>query len=419
MESGSEFEDYFRVFRDIIRLMHSMTNLQEVLEFVVIKITEVLNAKGALLRLLNKETNHFEVRSTCGIGKRYLAKGPVTSEKVMQGPVREGKIHIISDIWHAPRVEYPQQAWDEGIRMMLDVPLSINGEMMGVIRIYLAEPRRFSEAQLDFLITVAEQCACIIERVRLMENQQIQYNHLATQLEKMTSLGRMAAGIAHEINNPLAGILLYSSNLIKKVPHEGPHREGLDIIIRETQRCKGIIQGLLEFSRDNKPQKEISGINSIMEKALGILDNEFRLHRIRIEKNLSDDIPDMLIDENQVEQVFINILMNALQAVDDDDGTIRIQTRVDPDKHVIRVEIADNGCGIGAGHINKIFDPFFTTKSNGTGLGLSVSYGIVRNHGGDIQVASEIGKGTQIVLEFPMVNSGRQTKKVHALNDAL
>ena len=389
--------------------MHSSTSLQEVLNVVVTKSSDVLNAKGALLRIFNEETNQFDVRAACGLGERYLSKGPVTTEKMMHDPTALHKVQIITDIWHAPRVEYPQQAWDEGIRMIADVPLAVKEQMVGLIRIYLTQQREFEKDELDFIITVAEQCACIIERVQLMESQQARFTHLATQMEKLSSLGRMAAGIAHEINNPLAGILLYSSNLSKKVPSGGPLEEGLKIIIKETQRCKTIIQGLLEFARDREPQKISANINDIMETALGIVDNEFRLRHVRIEKQLAQDMVKTLLDENQIEQVFINLLLNAVHAVEEN-GRVAVQSVVDPAQKIIQVEIVDNGCGISADDIKNIFDPFFSTKTNGTGLGLSVSYGIIQNHQGDIRVFSEPGRGTRFMIEVPILveNSDRQ-----------
>lgn len=400
MTSSTKFEGFFHVFRDIIRAMHSVTNLQEVIDVVVTRSAGVLNAKGALIRILNRETNLFEVRAAFGLGERYLSKGPVTTEKLLAAPSELNKVHIITDLWHDPRVEYPQEKWDEGIRMMVDVSLAIDEHMVGLIRIYLTEQREFSDDELDFIKTVAMQCACVIERVKHMENQESHFTHLATQVDKLSSLGRMAAGIAHEINNPLAGILLYSSNLSKKVPSGGALEEGLKIIIKETQRCKTIIQGLLEFARDKKPQKVMTNINDIIESALGILYNEFHLQHVRIEKNLSKDIEKLFLDENQIEQVFINLLLNALHAVDDS-GLITVQSAMDAERNSIHVEVADNGCGIAAGDIKNIFEPFFSTKANGTGLGLAVSYGIIRNHQGDLRVFSEPGQGTRFVIKLP------------------
>ena len=401
MTSSTKFESYFHVFRDIIRAMHSSTSLQEVLQVVVTKSADVLNAQGALLRILNKETNQFDVRAAWGVGERYLSKGPVTTEKLLSDSRELHKVKIITDIWHAPRVEYPQEAWHEGIRMMVDVPLAVREQMIGLIRIYLPQRREFSDDELDFIITVAEQCACIIERVQLMENQQAQFDHLATQMEKMSSLGRMAAGIAHEINNPLAGILLYSSNMRKKVPQGGPLEEGLNIIIKETQRCKTIIQGLLEFARDREPQKVPADINAIMETALGILDNEFRLRHVGLELQLAENMVKTLLDENQIEQVFINLLLNAIHAVEEN-GRVTIQTAVDSENNKVQVEITDNGCGIAADDIEKIFEPFYSTRAKGTGLGLAVSYGIVKNHQGDIRVYSVPGETTRFTIELPI-----------------
>ena len=382
--------------------MHSSTSLKEVLDVVVNKSVGVLNAKGSLLRILNKETNQFEVRAACGLGERYLSKGPVTTEKLLPNPTELHKVQIITDIWHAPRVEYPQQAWDEGIRMMVDVPLSVKDQMIGLIRIYLTQVREFSEDELDFIITVAEQCACIIERVQLMENQQAQFTHLATQMEKLSSLGRMAAGIAHEINNPLTGILLYSSNMCKKVPQGGSLEENLNIIIRETQRCKTIIKGLLEFARDGEPQKALVNINDIMGNALSIVSNQFHLRHVHVEKQLAEDMEKTLLDISQIEQVFVNLLLNSLHAVKEN-GRITVHSTVDRAQNRIEVEVADNGCGISPDAIEKIFDPFYSTRTDGIGLGLSVSYGIVQNHQGDIQVFSEPGRYTRFKIALPIL----------------
>jgi two-component system, NtrC family, sensor kinase len=400
MTPTKESENYFHVIRDVIRAMHAVTDLQEVLDIVVTKTTTALRAKGALLRILNDKNNQFEVRAACGLGERYLQKGPVSTSTLMNTLSELNKISFITDIWHAPRVEYPRETWEEGIRMMIDMPLGID-KPMGLIRIYFTEQRTFSDDELDIIKTLAMHCACVIKRVQLMENQQSQFDHLATQMEKRSSLGRMAAGIAHEINNPLTGILLYSSNLSKKVEKGSRLEEGLNIIIKETQRCKTIIQGLLEFSREQEPEMASADINHIMESALGIVENEFHLRQVRIIKELAKDMIHTFLDENQIEQVFINLLLNALQAVDDR-GLVTIKSGVLKETGRVYVEVADNGCGITAENLKKIFEPFFSTKGDGTGLGLAVSYGIVENHKGNIRVFSEPDQGTRFVVEFPI-----------------
>ena len=239
-----------------------------------------------------------------------------------------------------------------------------------------------------------------------------QYEQLVKHTEKMSSLGRMASGIAHEINNPLGGILLYSSNLIKKVPDQSQLKEGLEVIISETTRCKSIIQGLLEFARDRELQKVATDINTIVKKSLKILKNEFYLHHITVDLELSEDLVPAYLDENQIEQVLINILINAVHAIDKN-GTITVKTSTDSKRDELTIVVTDSGCGIAQGQIDKIFDPFFSTKSSGTGLGLAVSYGIINNHQGNIKVASRPGRGSSFTITLPtMIANGKEAREL-------
>ena len=220
----------------------------------------------------------------------------------------------------------------------------------------------------------------------------------------------MAAGIAHEINNPLAGILLYSTNLSKKLPNDRVLKEGMDIIIHETIRCKSIIQELLEFSREKEPKKSLTNINDIINRSLNILENEFLLHHVTVNNDLSGKLPDTYLDSNQMEQVFVNLLLNAIEAIQEK-GVITIKSREDPSRMQERVEITDTGCGISPEDIDRIFEPFFSTKPKGTGLGLAVSYGIVQNHQGDIEVFSQPGMGTRFTIKIPMIKANSSPNK--------
>lgn len=327
-------------------------------------------------------------------------RGRYRPKKILSDLKGTDQVVMIEDIWHDPRVQYRKEAWDEGVRMMLDIPLTLDDRVVGRLRIYLGEPREFTDEEKSFMVYITEQCACAIHKVRFIENQRAQYDQLALQTEKLSALGRMAAGIAHEINNPLAGILLFSSNLSKKVPPEGPLREGLDVIVRETVRCKSIIQELLEFSRDRKPQMVLTDINEVIEKAVSILDNEFRLKHLKLEIILSPQMEKISLDGNQMEQVVVNILINAVQATPEN-GIITVKSSWLPDPRVARIHIADTGCGISTENLPKVFEPFFSTKEKGTGLGLAVSYGIVKGHGGQIRVSSHEGKGAEFTIDLP------------------
>ena len=251
--------------------------------------------------------------------------------------------------------------------MILDIPLSLGNHVVGILRIYFSEKREITEDEKDFMVAVAQQCSGAIDKARLIEAQQTRYDKLILQTEKMSSLGRMAAGIAHEINNPLAGILLYSSNMVKKVPQEGPLKEGLDIIVHETIRCRGIIQELLDFSRESEPKKTLANINDVIGKALNILENEFRLNRITVDTDLSEAMVSSFLDENQMEQVFVNLLINAVEAMDKG-GCIRIKTRRGPEGKCMKIEFEDNGCGLPKEELDQIFEPFFPQNQKGPAL---------------------------------------------------
>jgi signal transduction histidine kinase len=401
MERADRIEIFYNAFREMSKIMHASTDVEEVLELAVWKASEILEARGALLRLLNLETQELELSAAYGLSDEYLSKGPVTRSNIITDHYSRKKAIIIDDIDNDPRVQYPQAALKEGIRMFLDLPLRLQDGIAGILRIFFETLRDFSDLEIDFTISLAEMCSCAIGKARLIEAQKCQYDQLALQTEKLTALGRMAAGIAHEINNPLAGILLYSSNLVKKA-QPGPIKEGMEIIMQETQRCKIIIQDLLEFARDREAQKTLVNINTIIEKSLSILDNEFRLRHIQLEKDLGEDIKASLIDGHQLEQVFVNLLLNAVQAIDRD-GIITIRSCMETKQKSLIVEIEDTGCGIPEESMDKIFEPFFSTKKEGSGLGLAVSFGIIRIHQGHIDVDSEAGKGARFRIDLPIV----------------
>ena len=400
-QTPNNLEVFYNTFREISKAVHSSTDLKEVLDLAVWKATEALGAKGAILRILNLDTDELELSAAYNLSESYLAKGPVTQKNLITDLYRQSRVIVIEDIQHDPRIHYPQEAAREGIRMVLDTSLSFRNHIAGILRIYFAEVRAVSDGERDFLVSLTDQCALAIEKNRLIEAQKSKFDLLALQTEKLSALGRMAAGIAHEINNPLAGILLFSSNLFKKVPEEGPLKEGLGIIMRETQRCKFIIQELLEFARDKEPRKTPASIVTILQKSLNILENEFRLRHIRVEKDLTPDLPEGCIDANQLEQVFVNLLLNAVQAIDDN-GTITIRSHTNPTRREIVVDVIDTGCGIPPEHLSQIFEPFFSTKKNGSGLGLAVSFGIIKNHQGRLEVSSRPGRGSHFTVRLPL-----------------
>ncbi len=239
-------------------------------------------------------------------------------------------------------------------------------------------------------------------RPRLQMEKKLQETHVQlVSSEKMASLGKLAAGIAHEINNPLGGILIYSSLLMEDLSGEDPKRGDLARIVQEAGRCKEIVKSLLEFARQTELRMEPTDINRAIMEGLFFLENQALFHNIRIIKKLDPFLPFVKGNAGQLKQVFMNIIVNAAEAIHGS-GTLTITTSAGDRKSVF-VEFTDTGEGIPEENLTRIFDPFFTTKDvgKGTGLGLATSYGIVEEHGGKISVRSKFGEGTTFTIELP------------------
>jgi two-component system NtrC family sensor kinase len=217
-------------------------------------------------------------------------------------------------------------------------------------------------------------------------------------------LGQLAAGVAHEINNPLGTISIYAQMVLDELGTDNDScRESLKVVMKQTNRAGRIVKDLLEFARQSEPEMRILNVNNILRKAIAITTHPAELQNIRIATNLSRDLPDIQADSDKLEQVFVNIIINAIHSMPEG-GELNVTTRITDDSKGIEIEISDTGCGIPEEHLSKLFDPFFSTKSigEGTGLGLSVSLGIVQRHNGTIEVKSKAGEGSVFIIRFPI-----------------
>jgi len=222
------------------------------------------------------------------------------------------------------------------------------------------------------------------------------------QSEKLASLGRLASGIAHEINNPLTGILTYSSMLLEDF-RDTEFEEDLQTIVDETMRCRKIVKGILDFARETKLEKEKFNVNDALKQAISLLERHYNFHNIDIVLNLDENVPEIMLDLNLMRSVFNNLAVNASDAMPEG-GKLMISTRFSPKSHLISIDFTDTGIGIPPENLSKIFDPFFTTKEpgKGTGLGMAVTYGIIKRHNGTINISSQPGIGTTVTIELPM-----------------
>ena len=236
------------------------------------------------------------------------------------------------------------------------------------------------------------------ERERSLKSAQL----ALVQSEKMAAVGTLSAGLAHEVKNPLSAVLGYAQLSKRKLSQPDVIKEHLDTIESETRRCNEIIGNLMQFSRQEKGEFEDININSVVEKSVDIVDHQLGLKNVHISKSLGEDIPQIIGNANQLQQVLMNLAINAQQAMEPGGGKVDVETSCDSE--YVYIAVSDNGPGIPEDVADKIFEPFYTTKKagEGTGLGLSVTYGIIHDHKGDIRVEKSDSGGARFVIQLPL-----------------
>jgi len=221
--------------------------------------------------------------------------------------------------------------------------------------------------------------------------------------ERLALIGQLSANVAHEINNPLQGIVTYASLALERQTFDEKSRSNIQKIVTQANRCRDIIRGLLDFSRHKNPDKALCNINTLLTGCISLIENQAIFHNIEITSNLDPSLPMIIVDPSQVERVFLNLIINAAEAMEGS-GKLTITTTMNAKTRCIDVDVKDTGPGITDENLEKIFDPFFTTKEtgHGVGLGLAISHGIVNEHGGSLTVETELGKGTTFTVSLPL-----------------
>jgi two-component system NtrC family sensor kinase len=223
------------------------------------------------------------------------------------------------------------------------------------------------------------------------------------QQDKMASIGRLAAGVAHEINNPLTTILTSAMLIQEDTDPADPNYQELQTIADETLRCRKIVSSLLDFARQSKPVKKRHNLNDVVKECVVLTRKQAAFNDVTLEQSLGEDLPATNMDKDQLEQAIINLILNAIE-VTDPGGKVTINTKFVPETDTIELEVSDSGKGISEKDMARIFDPFFTTKESGTGLGLAITHGIIEQHGGTIDVKSQLGQGTSFTVRLPLDN---------------
>lgn len=260
----------------------------------------------------------------------------------------------------------------------------------------LAEP----EMCLPYLV---EELEATCQRLQRSHQELASAQHRLVESERLASMGQLSAGVAHEINNPLGTILLYSHLLLKQLPDGDPDRPELQMIVKEATRCKEIVRGLLDFARQSRVSKEPTRLSDLIADVLSIMSAKAEPAGVHLTSDVPNDLPTMMVDGAQIKQMLVNLVDNSIDAVSEG-GTVCVRASLTPRQDAVEITVTDNGCGIPKEDLSKVFTPFFTTKpmGKGTGLGLAIAYGIVKMHSGEITAESEINRGSKFTVRIPI-----------------
>jgi PAS domain S-box-containing protein len=385
-------------------------------ELVAQGVVELLRVRGATLYRYEAESGRLIALRTHG-PRAEITRGLVleAGEGVAGRCVAERAIIATPDVLREPRLDMTPALRERlerfHIGAVASVPLLTHERVVGALSLSDATGREFTAEELQALQVFADQAALALENARLYESAQDSLVRLRdtqaqlVQAAKMSAVGQLVSGVAHELNNPLSVIIGYGQLLLgREVPAEA--RRPVELMVAQGERMSKIVRNLLYFSRQRPPERAAVSIPLVMEQTLALRSTQLALSKITVRTDFAADVPLTTGDAQQLEQVFLNLLLNAEQAILEakPEGEITLSVRRRADGQTIVAQVTDDGPGIPAEALSRVFEPFYTTKTvgMGTGLGLSVSYGIAHEHGGRLSVESEPGR-TVFTLELPVI----------------
>lgn len=396
----------------------SSLKLDEVLRSTVDKVLEITESQSVRIYLLDRRKKTLNLFAQKGLSEEFVAKDFIKSREVgvgfLGGTVLTGETKIMDNLLQAES-PHKEALLREGLMSTAYIPLVSKGKSVGVMCVS-SHIFKFSPEYLEFLAAIGNQIGVAVDNANLYENLKTAYHELKKakeqiiRTEKLASLGKLAATIAHEINNPLAAVLTYLRLMMKLLDRGMFTPERIEDISRyletmesEITRCGEIVKNLLAFSRRSPISLEIQSIDGILEKTIAIISHDLEMKKIKLVKNFEKDLPKVKCDFKQLQQAFLNLISNASEAMPHG-GTITLDVKPSKDNDFLEIMISDTGCGISAKDLENIFEPFFTTKEEGkgVGLGLSVVYGIITYHNGAITVESSPEKGTDFTVRLPV-----------------
>lgn len=390
-----------------IQAMVSTLDFESVLRLVIGEVRNLLDTEGASVLLRDPISDDLVFTAVAGPGSERLMGARIPIRAGIAGWVmRERESVLVDDAQSDPRFFGAVDA-TTGLttRSVVAVPLRFKGAVWGVVEAINGARGKFSKRDCEMLEALARSAAIAIENARLFQAERelhrlVEQSRVQlAQTEKLAAMGRLAASLAHEINNPLQAIYNCLHMLLHFDLEADDQREYLQTSIEEVERLSGVVTRTLDFARRPPQEMKLANLNEIVVKVLTLANKYFQHCHIELQRELSPQLPPIQATTDELAQVFLNLVLNAVDAMPEG-GTLRVTSRLAEDGR-LAVAFSDTGRGIPPEYLPRVFEPFFSTKDNGTGLGLAISYGIVQRHRGEIQVRSQIGEGTTFTVWLP------------------
>jgi PAS domain S-box-containing protein len=393
----------------IAEVLGNSAQLEDGLNGALLKVNELFSTDAGAVYFLDESTRLMKPSASVGYKSQENRRGPaIEFSATLIQQMRDVRATVISGSANALPEAFRRLQRDEGIQASQFVVLWSKGRMMGALVVGSREGRQFSTAELNLLAAVGNQIATTIDKSLLLNETREAYETLRLtqeqllQSEKMVAVGQLISGVAHELNNPLTAILGYSQLLKSDEFTTARGADYVEKLYKQAMRTHRIVQNLLSVARQHKPERTQAQVNQILEDTVVLREYDMKLNNIRVHRDFEPKLPVTGADPHQLQQVFLNILNNAVDAIQEQGGVGEVWIRTSTNAGRICIEFTDSGPGVKNPH--KIFDPFYTTKpvGKGTGLGLSICYGIIKEHAGEIVAKNSPPRGATFTIYLPV-----------------
>ena len=398
----------FESLASVGQAINSTLNLADALQVITREASQLMDARMASLLLLDESKEWLELRASHGAGPDYIARPRLSvAESLVGNVVRRRRPVQDENVQTSGRYQNVRLARQEGLVALLSVPLLFGGQVLGVLNVYKGEPHVFSNEEVRILAALAELSGIAIEKARLYERI-VDVEELLRQNERLSALGLLAAEVAHEIRNPLTVMKMLYHSLDLKFPPGDPRTQDTMIMGEKMDHLNRVVEQVLDFARSTEPQLVPVNVNQLLDDLSLLTRHKLRQQRVEIVRDLAPHLPAVQADATQLEQAFLNLTLNAVEAMPKG-GRLTVTTRVirqprtrkEP-THVV-IEFTDTGAGMTEEQQKKAFSSLLaTTKAKGTGLGLAIVARVIETHRGEVKVQSKPGEGTSFTITLPV-----------------